>query len=659
MNNATRQTRSIMLDCICLMAALLLDACGNTPGSPAPSQTPPTMQEPATLSAQGVIGGGGRIAFLTQDTGSWTISALRSADGVPALVKDGFAYGRPVWSPDGARIAYSSGDHIWVMDANGEHLVDLAPGENPDWAPDGKRIAFDHYDYHTGDTQIYVINVDGSGLTALTEGQGARDFPKWSPDGTRIAFTQEYSTIHVMDADGRNVIALENGTRPAWSPDGSKLAFNFDSYRIAIVDVNGGGTVAVTDGAARDSDPVWSPGGEKIAFTSTRDGREAIYVMNADTSDQTRLTRDTSVNDNPAWSPDGSRIAFEGQRNNKYQIYIANNDGSGLTELTYGDQESRYPVWQPAPNPVLTARPGFTASAVARGPIPVDTATPTALPIPPNEMHGRLAFASIRNEPSFPKCQAGGCNADLFVMGLDGSDLTQLTFNKSNDYNPVWSPDGNMIAFVSNRTGNNDIFLIGADGRGLLNLTDNLASDSGPSWSADGKQIRFSSNRDGRWQIYTMNTDGSGQKRLADTPTDIFGATWSPDSSQLVYWSIDEPSIYIMDSVGNHQMLITDKIVPYSTIAWSPDGKQLVLDSLRDGDTQIYTINIDGSGITRITNDPDRGTEPAWSPDGRMILFHRETLTGVSGLFVMRTDGSSLTAVQGSTEGDFSPAWGP
>ncbi len=91
-----------------------------------------------------------------------------------------------------------------------------------------------------------------------------------------------------------------------------------------------------------NSCPNWSPDGTEIAFTSNRDGNDEIYVMNADGSNQTRLTYNDAYDGMPAWSPDGTRIAFESRRDsNGSAIYVMNADGSNQTQLT------KRPWWSP------------------------------------------------------------------------------------------------------------------------------------------------------------------------------------------------------------------------------------------------------------------------------------------------------------------------
>jgi dipeptidyl aminopeptidase/acylaminoacyl peptidase len=225
----------------------------------------------------------------------------------------------PAFSPDGTRIAFvfrnSFGDlDIAVMNANGRGMRPLVQGpvrdEEPIFSPDGTKIAY------SSNGDIYVINVDGSGQTNLTNSSAIFDgSPAFSPDGTRIAFTRG-GDIYTMNPDGSNQTPLTNNSAnssdPAFSPDGTGIAFTRggDIYVMnAAPESATNQPQRLTDVPESDSEPSWSPDGTKIAFMSNRDGRvdsngftvSEIYVMNADGSNQTRLTNNTITDASPSW----------------------------------------------------------------------------------------------------------------------------------------------------------------------------------------------------------------------------------------------------------------------------------------------------------------------------------------------------------------------
>lgn len=116
----------------------------------------------------------------------------------------------------------------------------------------------------------------------------------------------------------------------------------------------------------------------------------------------------------------------------------------------------------------------------------------------------------------------------LYVMDADGSNQTRLTNNPYHDTRPTWSPDGNKVAFVSDRDGNEEIYAIDADGSNLVRLTHTSASDISPAWSPDGKKIAFVSDRNGHKNIFVMRADGSNPISLTQSLRDDLFPAWMP-----------------------------------------------------------------------------------------------------------------------------------
>lgn len=246
---------------------------------------------------------------------------------------------------------------ISIMNADGSGLGALTAGgffdRTPAWSPDMTRVAF--ASNRSGNLHVYVMNADGTGLTGLTTGSFSDSRPAWSPDGSRIAFSSTRGGrvhIFVMNANGTGITALTTGSsfdnRPAWSPDGSHIAFSSTRaghVHIYLMNANGSSVAALTSGSFDDSKPAWSPDGRHLAFTSTRSGNAHIYVMNANGSGITAVTSGSSREATPTWSPDGSQIAFSRTGNGGTHIYRMNADGTGVSALTAGTPVDSFPGW--------------------------------------------------------------------------------------------------------------------------------------------------------------------------------------------------------------------------------------------------------------------------------------------------------------------------
>ena len=184
---------------------------------------------------------GRRIAFQSHRDGNWEIFLMNAGgSGQIRLTDNSAGDAEPSWSPDGRRIAFQSNRdenaEIYVMNADGSGQTRLTENavsdRSPSWSPDGQRIAF--YSYRDENWEIYVMNADGSGQTRLTDNP-ARDIrPSWSPDGRHIAFSSDRDdpdpddidrimSIYVMNVDGSDETRLTDNSATDhasdWSPN--------------------------------------------------------------------------------------------------------------------------------------------------------------------------------------------------------------------------------------------------------------------------------------------------------------------------------------------------------------------------------------------------------------------------------------------------------
>jgi Tol biopolymer transport system component len=188
-----------------------------------------------------------------------------------------------------------------------------------------------------------------------------------------------------------------------------------------------------------------------------------------------------------------------------------------------------------------------------------------------------------------------------------------------------------------------------ADGTGLIVLSNTLAEDFGPAWSREGSQIAFTTFVPGfQTELSVMNADGTGRFPIGG----FSGASnpdWNPSSSGLIFDLVN--SIWTYDRVGNRALRMTNANGD-SHPHYSPDGTKIVFQSTRDGQPEIYVMNWDGSGQTRLTNNPAWDTAPVWSPDGTRILFTSLRDGPMSpALYLMDADGKNQTRVTAGSDG--------
>jgi TolB protein len=252
--------------------------------------------------------------------------------------------------------------------------------------------------------------------------------------------------------------------------------------------------------------------------------------------------------------------------------------------------------------------------------------------------------------------RTGTLTDQIYTINKDGSDLRKISPNPNfSDRSPVFSPDGNKIAFVRNT----NIYVMNADGSNPVDLfPSSMTAESAPQWSPDGRKISFTLGYGNEAEIYVMNADGTNPIRLTNNSVYDFVWGWSPDGRKLVYNSRHDNNddVYTMNADGSNPVRLTNSPAQDLSGSWSPDGNQIAFFSNRTGMIDIFVMNADGSNVTNLSNAPSTiENYPSWSPDGTKIVFVREQNNSRQ-IWTMNANGTGQTPLL--TDGlNNNPTW--
>src|SRR5919112_2860659 len=232
-------------------------------------------------------------------------------------------------------------------------------------------------------------------------------------------------------------------------------------------------------------------------------------------------------------------------------------------------------------------------------------------------------------------------HSDLYVMNSDGTSQTRLIrATDTGDFevgfeSPVWSPDGEKIAFMRTTrvdfvnsspssavpaTGPSGLYVMKPDGTGLKKLSKEMPYAQSPLWSPEGKEIAFSGAEEKK---YIVNADGTELRELMPNVQDhISSYSWSPNGEKIAFAAVHyrgELDNYESDAHGTVQTNLTStKTIIEDEPSWSPDGKQIAFTRADAGDffvdQDVYVMNVDGTGRTRLANN---ASSPSFAPRDR------------------------------------------
>lgn len=356
-------------------------------------------------------------------------------------------------------------------------------------------------------------------------------------------------------------------------------------------------------GASQDAGTGAAPAGE-ITFARDRDGdgRGELSLIDSDGSNPRSIPNTIEGDSSLAWAPNGSHLAFVSSRpeGSSAQIYVS--DGENVHAVTHSSQGVGNPVWSPD---------GQRIAFIGWGePVPVsDTVLSSAL--------GPGAPPSGIISVSYPR---------IYLVNVDGSGLRRLSDPAShNDSDLSWSPDGSQLALVRNQDGyTSQIWVMDADGANQHQVSHDLRLAQGPLWSPDGEWIAFIGYPDEFPAIYLVRPDGSGQHRLL--PSGVNGGLpdWSPDGRRIAYLGSRDgrSAIFVVNADGSDAYPLAEVAGhSFSAPLWSPDGRWIAFTSQPhrgevSGPWMLSVIPVN-SGLPTprmIAKDVLQDSRPVWRP---------------------------------------------
>jgi len=384
-------------------------------------------------------------------------------------------------------------------------------------------------------------------------------------------------------------------------------------------------TLQFTSYAGQQDRPAFSPDGKSLAFVWTEEdeGEPHIYIKKIGSETLARLTNLKESEYSPAWSPDGLEIAYLAETKDGLGIFIAEAKANGTQRKIFIPEEPTH--WD----------------------------------------QGDLSWSPDGKSLIFADHAGSSPSSTIYQLELSTLHARPLISPPSGwegDLNPVYSPDGQSVAFLrASEMAVRDLYWVSAQGGQVHRLTQDGRNIDGLAWSADGKSLVFSSDRGGKYALWQIGLNGKGLERMPVGTEDATQPAVALSGGRLAYaqssalWSI----VRVLEGKGSESKptAVLSSTQQDSAPSYSPDATQFAFQSWRSGNQEIWLSSADGHSLRQLTNFNGNLTgSPSWASRGDWIAFDSR-VAGHSHVFVASVHGGPARQLTFGDANDIVPRW--